>query len=152
MKPIAAQILAILKRSAKAGEHCPTNLQMGDEIGVSGPTVLNYLNAMEREGVIEIIRGQARRVVIIVESGLRTAGEVKALHWRFREAEGAVQTGKEAWRQAKEHSERRALESLHAKLAKDERAASLYVERDPCIRCGVRADRHAEFGCGSYRT
>jgi hypothetical protein len=30
-------------------------------------------------------------------------------------------------------------------------SSSLFVQREPCVLCGVRGDLHANFGCGKWR-
>lgn len=35
--------------------------------------------------------------------------------------------------------------------AKDELAEKLRTDREPCLRCGVRHDLHANHGCGRWR-
>jgi len=143
MNVIATQVMRVIERCARANEPCPTSREIAEEIGVSNVTVMNYINGLEDAGVITVERGARTRVITIVSTGLRTAGTITKLHWRNKAERPAN------W--SREECDRRARELAAARLAKEEKVASLYVQRDPCIRCGVPAHRHDEFGCRRYR-
>lgn len=128
---VDAIVLKMIESAAERGEKCPSNDCIAGAIGAaspsSGPTVLDRL---ARRGLITVERGNMLRVVTILATGKRTAGVVKRDHWRFRP----------------ENAHRRHI-GYSARQRADKPAP---VEnpgprqfRDPCPRCGTRAD----FGC-----
>lgn len=132
-------VLGLIAAAAERGRLCPSNNDIADACGLArandGSKVLQRL---EKSGLIRVERGSHSRVVTIVASGLRTAGEVKNLHWRFRP----------------ENAHRRHLVYRAAGWKAPSKAISepapvpgSRVDRDPCPRCGVRGD----IGCEHAR-
>jgi len=129
-------VFRLLERAANAGKECPSNNDIADALGCAscscGPRVMNRLEAA---GLISVQRGGQSRVVTICATGKRTAGDVGAVHWRFRP----------------ENKHRRHEQSVsplraRARLEQEPEPLMLRVERDPCPRCGTRAD----IGCAHH--
>ncbi len=77
----AAKIFGIIKQAAERGESCPTNRNLGERFGCGDTPIVNALVFLEANGMIEVERGNDRRVVTIRATGERTAGRVGKPHW-----------------------------------------------------------------------
>ena len=76
------RILAMLERAADAGQPCPTNAEITEALGTSSlSTAPDTIARLERDGLITVERGIRSRVVTIVATGHRTAGEITTPHW-----------------------------------------------------------------------
>jgi hypothetical protein len=141
---------------------CPTNDALCALVGWQSTSAASVaLSQMESEGLIAIERGQNSRIVTIIATGKRTSGEVPRPHWRRMTPEQRAECA-ERYKSPpkpkpnlrankKEFEVERALNRMAEKERTDRDAAANYAQRDPCVRCGVRRDRHDEFGCGRYR-
>lgn len=118
-------VLGLIEIAADEGLPCPTNTQLFDELGVSISEGSTILVALELKGLIKVERGSSRRVVTIVATGKRTAGEITNTHWRYRPKESERQKAK---RRVENHQSR--MEEVELRR----------VDRDPCFRCGSRKD------------
>jgi len=130
MTPIQAKTLEILTEAATAGKRCPKNAELVEMVGLHGAaTGPHILRKLEQLGHISVERFQCSRVVTIVKTGLSTAGNPNATpHWRDVDRGRANRTYMNA------------RPTVRNTPAFD---PSLYVYRDPCPRCAVRAD----IGC-----
>lgn len=143
------KVLAILAQAAAADRECPSNNELADKVGfssASGPSMA--LTALEREGKILVERFGSGRRVTICATGARTAyAGSERPHWRLRQAT------------ADEISQRAEIRRERARQRSSARAAGCTpdldppipetrVDRDPCPRCGVRAD----IGCAHSRS
>lgn len=79
---IEKEILAIISRAAEAGQACPSNTMFADLTGSTNASEI--ISSLERKGMIRVQRGNSKRVVTIIATGKRTAGEIKRPHWRER--------------------------------------------------------------------
>jgi hypothetical protein len=71
------KMLRALERAANAGVPCPSNDDLSRTLGYASPSKASDLIAMlETIGFITVERGCDTRVVTIVKTGKRTAGEV----------------------------------------------------------------------------
>lgn len=85
LTPDLAKIYAALVRAADTGATCPGNLVLAELIGKESTSgVSDRLQRLEAHGLIHVERGNNCRVVTIIASGRRTAGDVSAPHWRHR--------------------------------------------------------------------
>jgi hypothetical protein len=122
----SASVFAMIERAAMLGERCPSNFAIMAAIGAGSPSAgPKVLERLVRRGLIEVQRGNNSRVVTIVASGKRTAGIIKAPHWRERDP-----------------GIKRIVRRNHQYLPPihDETPLGSVVHRDPCPRCGVRGD------------
>lgn len=111
-------VLDILATAARAGQPCPTNAQMALDIGAgSDSSLTQIMRDMRLNGSIKIHKQGNDRIVEIPSLGLFTAPKPRKTY-----------TGNVVLKFME-------LESLQ------------YVSRDPCFRCGVRAD----IGCEHTR-
>ena len=124
-------VFGLLRRAAEKGDRCPSNLDICFAVGFgsasAGPRILARI---EKAGLIKVYSGQCSRVVEIVGTGKRTAGDIPRPHWRDRPEN-----------KHRKHKQYRVPIKPHP--APPEPCASfsvLRVERDPCPYCGVRGD------------
>lgn len=151
-------VLAAVTRAAEAGEPCPTNDQLANLCGFLSPSGgSTALSELEKLGLIKVQRGQASRVVTIVATGKRTAGKVPRPHWRHMTPDQRAECAERAKTpkpnpraNKKEFEVERALERQAYKERIERDAEANYVMREPCLRCGVRADKHLIHGCRRY--
>lgn len=78
----ASKIFAVIKQAAERGEACPTNAILAERFGCGRARICAALNFLECAGMIEVERGNDRRVVAICATGQKTAGTVGKPHWR----------------------------------------------------------------------
>ena len=151
----------MLEWAARNGEPCPTNAQIAFMIGKrSMSTAAAYVNQLETAGLIAVERGSCARVVTIVASGKKTAGEKPAPHWREgkQKPEGKAPAPKSidgelvGYRPPPTNYEQRRdrTAALEAYKQEQERIESQRRHVAPCARCGVRADYHKSMGCKNY--
>lgn len=130
MTPQAADATAmrLIEQAASLGEPCPKNETIAVAIGYSSVSAsCRVLNRLEANGLIHVERGAINRVVTILATGKRTAGVVHHQHWRFQ-------------------TDRVPPPPSAPKPYKPRQPALLShpaINREPCSRCGVRAD----YGC-----
>lgn len=116
LSPALQRAFDLIEKAANAGAPCPTNEAIARHMRIrSIGTASGYLSRLRDLGVIRLERGQNSRIVTIVATGRRTSGPPSAAH---------VSRGRVA-----EHRQV---------------PLSRHVSREPCPRCGARAD----FGCG----
>lgn len=122
LSPTLATALKMIERAANAGLPCPTNEAIAAHLGISSiGTASGYLSTLQKRGFIAVERGQMSRVVTILATGRRTSWEVRCQH--------VARLKKRAYTKRSEEARQKPL--LH------------HVCRDPCPRCGTRAD----IGC-----
>lgn len=129
-------VLRMIERAIEHGDRCPSNNEIATAVGATSCSRgANILTRLERLGIISVARGGSSRVVTILATGKKTAGEVPRLHWRFRA----------------ENAHRRHVG--YSMPAKGKLVDELPIEpirmrviRDPCPRCGTRAD----IGCAHH--
>lgn len=86
LSPDLRRLLQIITRAANAEAICPSNDELAHALGKqSASSIPPRLALLVRAGVIEIARGNCRRVITIVETGKSTAGTITNPHWRDRE-------------------------------------------------------------------
>lgn len=123
-----ALCLKILTERAEHGLACPTNNELCELLGYDSPAApARIIKQLENRRLISVERGQVTRVITVLATGDRTAGQVGQAHWR------QLHPGKP---RNKPHANDR--NERQQRLAEME--AKPRVERDPCPRCGVRAD------------
>lgn len=152
------QIYDHLARCAEAGLPCPTNDMLIGLVGWQSPSAASVaLGRLEAAGRIIVQRGQASRIVTIVATGKRTAGEVPRPHWRHMTPEQRDECAERRQNprpnpraNKKEFEVERALERMAEKDRLDADAAANWMQRDPCLRCGVKATEHEVHGCRRY--
>ena len=138
LSPSARALFAMITLAAEADEPCPSNRALAGALGFSSvghvPAVLNRIQAA---GLIRIERGQSARIVTILASGKRTAGEPGRIHWRHRPENKERRYVKYGGGRPRRRVDREtAIGTLPPK-----------IPRDPCFYCGVRAD----IGCAHRR-
>lgn len=75
-------VLAMLEEAANAGLPCPTNVEITEALDFSSmSTAPDIIARLERDGQITVERGIRSRVVTIVATGNRTAGQITTPHW-----------------------------------------------------------------------
>lgn len=126
LNPTQLMVLQAIERAAEAGHQCPSNAQIFDLVGCGINQGSQIIAALERKGVITVERRQNRRVVTIVSTGKRTAGDISAAHWRYAGHAKKIKGGREM------HSPVRRTDSQIDALPR--------VDRDPCFFCGARKD------------
>lgn len=86
LPPDLSRLFDVIARAAAAGEACPSNDELATIIGKqSASSIPPRLAHLVRRGLIEISRGNCRRVVTIVATGRSTAGTITNPHWRDRD-------------------------------------------------------------------
>lgn len=138
MSPNQERVFLMLCRAAEDGEACPTNHHIAAALDASspsrGPALLNQLTKL---GFISVERGACNRVVTILETGKKTAGEVRQSHWRFRP---------ENWHRRHILYTAPVCRRTNPEIVAD-KMAQPRVSRDPCTRCGIRGDIGCEHNC-----
>ncbi len=78
------RIMRYIEIAATVSEPCPTNAALVRLFGGSPGSVVRHMQRMEEDGLIRVFRGQTSRIVEIVATGARTAGDPGKLlpHWR----------------------------------------------------------------------
>lgn len=141
LTPSERLLFHYLEAKAEAGEKCPANAAIADDLGKSALSVTAHLANLERKRWISVERGCKLRAVTIVRSGARTAGDVGPPHWRYRN------------RTPEDEAAARIEAELRA-LVKDSPLALVEppsVMRDPCGYCGTRPEFAEQFGCRACR-
>lgn len=141
MTPREAFVFGIVERAVSANQPCPTNGEIADaanQQSVSGPSAI--LKSLERRGLIKVYRGQISRVVEIVATGKRTAGEIPAPHWRDRADITPKVTRERVYHPRLSRAEKRAEPAL----------ATPRPVVAPCFMCGVHSARHEVLGCKNF--
>ncbi len=129
VSPVEQEMLDMIVAAARMGGKCPSNRAIADRINCDSGSVSNMLRRLENKGVVKVERSYGKRIVTVVATGARTAGTLPP-------ARPLSDAPKPAPR---------------APIV-IEREDPVYAEpRDPCIRCGVRYDLHAELGCKRWR-
>lgn len=135
-------ILDCIARAADNREVCPSNEHLAAVIGAaSTASAVRYLSDLEKEGFIEIQRYACSRIVRIKASGKQTAGQAGNPHWRDI-GDGLLRPRLAPGKTVKTRS---------ADIAQESPAVQVRVDREPCPRCGTRADigcRHTTSGRG----
>lgn len=121
-------VLASIEHAAEAGTACPSNTAFADELSIGASKGSDIIARLERKGLIKVQRGNSMRVVTIVATGKRTAGEITKPHWRLRD--------KAAPCEESPRRERRE-QPVPIPALRDDPPR---VHRDPCFFCGARAD------------
>lgn len=136
LSPQDQRVFDILNTAAESGAECPSNLAFCSWLNlgsVSRPAEI--LAKLEKAGLIKVERFSRSRIVTIIATGKRTAGEQKARkHWRVS---GAVNPG------AYTYNSPRRKAGIHVTDPRPDMETATFVHRDPCPFCGVRAD----IGC-----
>lgn len=118
-----AHLFDILAAAASKGAPCPSNYELCGDINLSSPGNAAYLVCkIETRGLIRVERLGSSRRVTIVSTGQSTA-PVRGV--------------------PVEHRKGAAREPGAGNVGfgfRGERPEHLYVDRDPCPRCGVRRD------------
>ncbi len=117
-------VMALLESAADAGVACPSNTAIGNRLGMSGGSEI--LSSLERKGLIKVERGSSKRVVTILATGKRTAGEITSLHWRLRPENQGKLKARAGERCEKKRPPERLVEDLPR------------VEQASCFWCGTR--------------
>lgn len=129
-----AAVLAAITRAAENGQPCPTNDVLAGLISAdSAATSVKVMRRLEKRGLIVVERFGMSRIVTVVESGKRTTGEPKRVHWRHRDPAAPVK-----------HKPKPAAAPAAPAVAKPE---PVRVDREPCFYCNIRAD----IGCKHSR-
>lgn len=72
-----ATVMRLLEQAARIGNECPINARLASACGLTSPSGGGkVLDRLQDKGLIEILGKPGARVVKIVASGLRTAGQV----------------------------------------------------------------------------
>jgi len=116
-------VLKLVTHAAEMGEPCPSNLVIADVTGSTSGSAL--VASLERKGLIRVERGNSKRVVTILATGRRTAGQIRKPHWRDRPE---TRTKARKVRPKVALAQEPAPESLPR------------VDRDTCFWCGARGD------------
>ena len=115
LSPALKRAYRLVERAAEAGEACPTNQAIAAHMGISSiGTASGYLSRLQDLGVIRVERGQNMRCVTILATGKQTRGRPSIGH------------------------------VSKADVEERQRPLAFQVDREPCLRCGVRPD----VGCG----
>lgn len=132
------RVLAALRRAAEAGEPCPSNLELEVEVGVQAGRIALMLDGLIARRLIAVERSRRgmRRVTILAaapSTELRT---------------GTMRTG---WTRQARADPLRTIEE--GPRLSDGEIAARRIDREPCPRCGVRADigcRHGGAGGAAH--
>lgn len=136
MKPADATALHMIERAAERGDRCPTNSDISVALGCYSTGVASaVVSRLERAGFIVMERGNNSRVATVISTGKRTAGVVGKPHWRTRPEN-----------RFRQHV--RYMAPIKPPEIKPEprQPNTTRVFRDPCPRCGTRADIGCEHG------
>jgi hypothetical protein len=113
-----------LKRIAAAGEKCPSNVHLASKLPIGAATKASQImSALAAKGLIQVISSGSARVVVITETGHRTAGTIT-----------------------------QSRPKTNFKVSDDELREMEPVYREPCFACGVPFDRHQDHGCKRWRS
>lgn len=86
---------------------------------------------------------------------IRSEAAAEALEYekRLREAEVRTAAPNNSVARARSHGGNFAAEAerVDRRRMRDSDVENQRTLRDPCVRCGVRADKHDEFGCKRWR-
>ena len=116
--------------AANAGRTCPQNDVIAAIVGTTSTgTASEVVSRLARKGWIIIHRGQSSRLVQITDTGKFTAGEIPKPHWRDKGKPRPVIIVPDA----EQHKPRRTQSEIREE-------APAPVDREPCFKCGVRAD------------
>ena len=81
----AAAIFRIIKACAEAGLECPSNTSLAERAGYqSTSSVSDAISFLAVAGYITVERSNRSRVVTIVSSGKKTAGQIAKAHHSAR--------------------------------------------------------------------
>lgn len=69
-------LLRMIADAASQGAVCPSNADMSLALGITPQAVINVMKRMEKAGTITVRRASQSRVVTIVATGAKTAGEI----------------------------------------------------------------------------
>jgi hypothetical protein len=135
LSPGQQTVYDCLCAAADTGATCPTNKALADQVGThSFTTIIDIFKALEIKGLIMVQRYAVSRVVTIVDTGKATAGmHSEREHWRVA---GAKNPG--AYTGLRPSQFHRPMKPRVEDIPTEQ-----FVDRDPCPRCGVRAD----YGC-----
>lgn len=137
-------VLRCLTAAAEAHEVCPTNDALAAAIQASSVAASDLVRRLERRGIIKVQRGNCTRVVTILETGKRTFGQVTSPHWRERNGPPPIAPMQQKL-VGMTYPER-----LVFNAEREAEIDARRIIRDPCVRCGVRKDNHAEHGCKRF--
>lgn len=152
LTPTEQRVYGMLVHAADYGLPCPKNMEITAALDRTSPSAGSELiKQIADKGHIKLTRGQCRRVITIVKTGKSTAGEIPAPHWRDRPDDYTATEKAKPWRAEREAGERRALMAQAEKERIERMVDELYVNRDPCLSCGVRRDIHDQHGCSRWR-
>jgi hypothetical protein len=130
-------VLGMLEQAAAGGRKCPTNDEFGDRLNSSGSYASAVMSELQQMGIIRLERFARGREVEIVATGAKTAPVGRKLHWR-QSTDGPKRN----------YVRRVALpDDDDGRQFRGDLPIDRYVDRDPCWRCGARADvgcRHRE--------
>ena len=130
------KIYQAIKRAAENGLPCPTNDRLAELAGSVSPSfAVERIKTLAKRNLITVERFQSSRIITIVETGKSTAGERGTPHWRDKKAK--------AQKPKKEPPKPRALKRNAAEPRSVPINPALIVDREPCLKCGVRRD----IGC-----
>lgn len=72
-----ATVMRLLEQAARLGNECPPNARLASACGLTSPTAGGkVLERLQGKGLIEVLGKPSARVIRIVATGLRTAGQV----------------------------------------------------------------------------
>lgn len=128
--PQEQAVLTAIASAAAMNGPCPSNDTLASLIGASSAsTPARCVKRLERKGVITVARGNSCRVVTVISTGAKTAGQVKSDHWRVRQPIGRRLRPRPDGREG------------HGPA----NSAPTFVssDRTPCFYCGTRGD----LGC-----
>lgn len=137
-------VLRCLTAAAEAHETCPTNDALAVAIQASAVAASDLVRRLERRGLIKVQRGNCTRVVTVLSTGKRTLGQVTAPHWRERNGPPPIAPVQQKL-VGMTYPERQIFNA-----ARDAEIEERRIARDPCVRCAVRKDIHAEHGCKRF--
>lgn len=82
------KVLVALVNAAARGEPCPSNDRLMELVGLGSPSsAARLVRLWEERGFLRVTRGNRSRVVQVVDTDLRTAGD-PAMRAHWREARG----------------------------------------------------------------
>lgn len=150
LTPSHRTVLRMIEAAADAGRTCPSNAEIADRCGfASVATSVRVIDALQDGGWITVTRFQAGREVTVMATGRTTHWpHARTPHWRET---ARVAVASEAPRAS---SPKRIAGAASAEGSTDDVASRgpvrhpplaglVRIDRDPCFRCGVRAD----IGC-----
>lgn len=163
-------VLAMLIKACEMGDECPSNYVLSAACGFSAPnTVVPVIARLEQRGLIKVVRGSRARKVTIVATGKSTREVISVERQYGRRITKLASFPFNHRTLAQVDADR--IEGLRLSAAQEAQAQSLrkdqaekgqiiappepmprwgspdWVSRDPCPKCGVRAD----IGCKHVR-